>query len=553
MTVLKNDPGKPTLVIKFGGTSIGKFPLKICREIIPNLLVDYRLVVVCSARSTDVKAKGTTSLLMKAADLAEHYDPEVSFTDIISEIKENHIVAGNKDINSQEIRESYKSIVTDICHRLQQLLEASQVIDEVSERTRDIIIGTGERLSCEYVRALLLDNSVSARVVNLEKAITEKFDSNDLDQTFYNYLSSRFAELCNSTGSDVSIVTGYFGPVPGGIIYSVGRGYTDLTAALIAAGIGAHELQIWKEVDGVFSADPRKVPSAKLLHIITPEEAAELTYYGSEVVHPFTMEQVMNVMIPIRIKNVQNPTAEGTVISPELMSRPISREDSQTSLSESSGSTFNLHKIQSSPQLLLKNGYMLDLSRRQPTAVTIKDDILILNVHSNRKSVSYGYYEHIFSTLNKHRVVVDLISTSEVHVSMAISASNVSQVLPKLKADLLKLGNVDVISNKAILSLVGKQMRNMVGISSRMFTCLAKAGVSIDMISQGSSEINISCVISASKGIIALNAIHDALLSSETSLESDPEAIKDLMLSNGNIAAKSNNFTISPSPSNISD
>ncbi|OLY82482.1 putative aspartokinase [Smittium mucronatum] len=486
----------------------------------------YRLIIVCSARSTEVKSKGTTSLLMNASELVLNPDPRISFSDIVSEIKQSHIEAGNKYIKRPEIRESYINRVSQICSRLEQLLAASQVIDEVSERTKDIIIGTGENLSCEFVQSLLADNMVSAKVVNLEKSISQKFDSNNLDQSFYNYLKYRFAELISQAGNHVPVVTGYFGPVPGGILYSVGRGYTDLAAALIAAGVGAQELQIWKEVDGVYSADPRKVSSAKLIHIITPEEAAELTYYGSEVVHPFTMEQVMNAMIPIRIKNVQNPSGEGTVISPDLMSRPSSRASSHSNLLLDNAN--QIKKIHSSPQMLLKNGYMLDLSRRQPIAVTIKDDIVILNIHSNRKSVSYGFFESIFSTLNKYSVVVDLISTSEVHVSMAISVSNVDRVLPLLKSDLAKLGNVDLFLNKAILSLVGKQMRNMVGIAGRMFLSLANAGVSIDMISQGSSEINISCVISASKSIVALNAVHNSLLSQESSLESDPEAIRDL-------------------------
>ncbi|OLY83946.1 putative aspartokinase [Smittium mucronatum] len=543
MTAIQARSDKPTLVIKFGGTSIGKFPHQICGKIIPDLLKEYKVIVVCSARSTEIKAKGTTSLLMKAADSILKPELNSDFAEIVREIKESHIDAGNKDIKNAEIRAAYIETITEICTRLEQLLTASMVIDEVSVRTRDIIIGTGEHLSCEYVRSLLLDNSISAQVINLEKAIVKKFDPTNLDQNFYNYLSSRFADLCHAAGNDVAVVTGYFGPVPGGILYSIGRGYTDLTAALIAAGVEAQELQIWKEVDGVFSADPRKVSSAKLLQIITPEEAAELTYYGSEVVHPFTMEQVMSVMIPIRIKNVQNPSAEGTIISPDLMSRPFSRTDSQDSLVDSHSP---LKRIQSSPHFLLKNGYMLDLSRRQPTAITIKDNILILNIHSNRRSVSYGFFESIFSALNKYSVSVDLISTSEVHVSMAISFSNVEHVLASLKADLSKFGQVDVIYDKAILSLVGKQMRNMVGIAGRMFAALANAGVSIDMISQGSSEINISCVISASKSIVALNAVHDTLMSEESSLESDPEAIKDLM--DPTYQTSFDGYTASPTP-----
>ena len=113
-----------------------------------------------------------------------------------------------------------------------------------------------------------------------------------LDQSFYESLAKVVGERIRQCGNRVPVVTGFFGPVPGSLLRQVGRGYTDLLAALLAVGLAAEELQIWKEVDGIFTADPRKVPTARLISSITPEEAAELTYYGSEVVHPFTMEQV---------------------------------------------------------------------------------------------------------------------------------------------------------------------------------------------------------------------------------------------------------------------
>ena len=105
-------------------------------------------------------------------------------------------------------------------------------------------------------------------------------------------MAKAIAERIEACGRRVPVVTGFFGPVPGSLLTQIGRGYTDLCSALLAAGLGASELQIWKEVDGIFTADPRKVPTARLIPVISPDEAAELTYYGSEVVHPFTMEQV---------------------------------------------------------------------------------------------------------------------------------------------------------------------------------------------------------------------------------------------------------------------
>jgi len=266
------------------------------------------------------------------------------------------------------------------------------------------------------------------------------------------------------------------------------------------------ELQIWKEVDGVFTADPRKVPTARLIPSISPDEAAELTYYGSEVVHPFTMEQVIRCKIPIRIKNVENPMGRGTVIRPESEATdepPV--PDLETLVREGTPLSV-VADIASEAEERHRR-------KRLPTAVTIKEHILILNVNSNRKSVSHGFLAGIFGTLDNFGVVVDLISTSEVHVSMAIEDCGLSKkVIARLVRELEKIGTVSVHPDMAILSLVGHQMRNMVGIAGRMFSTLAEGNINIEMISQGASEINISCVIEARDAAKALNLIHQSCL-----------------------------------------
>jgi len=204
--------------------------------------------------------------------------------------------------------------------------------------------------------------------------------------------------------SELELTPGYFGPVPGSLLAQIGRGYTDLCAALCAVGVAAKELQVWKEVDGIFTADPRKVPSARLVPVITPDEAAELTYYGSEVIHPFTMEQVIRAKIPIRIKNVENPAGSGTIIYPdEGFPRGVGN-------AEAIGADTNAVKT-------FLQEEQAKLEGRMPTAVTIKDGIIVLNIHSNRKTISHGFLARIFGTLDRAGVVVDLISTSEVHVS----------------------------------------------------------------------------------------------------------------------------------------
>jgi aspartate kinase len=263
---------------------------------------------------------------------------------------------------------------------------------------------------------------------------------------------------------------------------TIGRGYTDLTAALIAVACKASELQIWKEVDGIFTADPRKVTQAQKIASITPEEAAELTYYGSEVIHPFTMEQVINASIPIRIKNTFNPNGDGTLITPI---KNVLNPDKTVSTANSK-------------------------SYGRPTAVTVKENITVLNLASNRKSNSHGFFAKAFSILDKFGIIVDLISTSEVNISMAFGSAG--EKLDQALALLQKCGTVSVLRNMAIISLVGREMKNTVGVSSKMFGALAKLSINIEMISQGASEINISCVIDQKFATLALNAIHESLI-----------------------------------------
>ncbi|PKY26434.1 aspartate kinase [Rhizophagus irregularis] len=484
---ISNKECLPWIVQKFGGTSVGKFLENITDTIVRSHLEKHRVALVCSARSGNTKTEGTTNRLFKASEEAlKHGSKE--YVRIVDEIYEDHVKASREIIIKNEIFKELENQLLQDCTKLKSFLDAAQLIDEISPRLKDSIIGVGEILSCRIIVAALQDKGINAefvkldKIINLDNIIEQGFDANNLNQKFYDYLSQKIADAVNKCGNKIPVITGYFGMVPGGIIDSIGRGYTDLCAALLAVGLKAKELQIWKEVDGIFTADPRKVPNARLLSIITPEEAAELTYYGSEVIHPYTMEQVIRSDIPIRIKNVMNPLGEGTIIFPDAPKK--SKKGS------------------------LKNGY----HRRHPTAVTIKNNNIVLNIHSNRKIMSHGFFARIFAALDTYGIVVDLISTSEVHVSMALGAEIVKKDLQKALKELEKLGDVDVLEGMAILSLVGKQMKNMVGIAGKMFTTLAEANVNIEMISQGASEINISCVINEFNADKALKIIHDQLL-----------------------------------------
>ncbi|WRT70148.1 uncharacterized protein IL334_007142 [Kwoniella shivajii] len=434
-------------------------------------------------------------------------DTQEGFHNTVDLIKKGHLEAARKTLRPGPLRDELEDEIEKDCESLRGFLYAAQIIDEISPRSQDSIVGTGERLACKIVAAALRDRGVDSELVVLDSIVDSSFAAvggdaaltasgdqgvSQLGQEFYTHLAVKLGERLRECGQRIPVVTGYFGPVPGSLLAQIGRGYTDLCAALCAVGLKASELQVWKEVDGIFTADPRKVPSARLVPIITPDEAAELTYYGSEVIHPFTMEQVIRARIPIRIKNVENPSGEGTIIYPDESFPRSLQSEKPTS---SKGTEFEL-----------------TVEERMPTAVTIKDSIIVLNIHSNRKTLSHGFLARIFGTLDRAGVVVDLISTSEVHVSMAMQSFTHRHRLTRLTADLEKIGDVSVSKEMAILSLVGRNMRNAIGSAGAMFTALAKAGVNIEMISQGASEINISCVIEEKDAIKALNVIHDSCL-----------------------------------------
>lgn len=484
------------VIQKFGGTSVGKFPENIVDNIVKEFSKQTSVAVVCSARSSNTKNEGTTSRLLRAADLAvENGD----FLELLKVIEQDHVENAQSKIQNAELRHGLIEQSRSELERAHELLHASKIIGEISPRTLDSVMSIGEKLSCLFMAALMNDRGLKAEYVDLSGIIPVDYDfSRGFDERFYQFLASRLGEKVQAVGQGtVPVITGYFGVVQGGLLNGVGRGYTDLCAALVAVGVQAEELQIWKEVDGIFTADPRKVPNARLLDSVTPDEAAELTYYGSEVIHPFTMEQVIKAKIPIRIKNVENPKGSGTVIYPDNIGR---RGEDTPPHPPAAYET-------------LSSSYIQTHKKRSATAITAKQDMVVVNVHSNKKTLSHGFLANLFTTLDKYKLVVDLISTSEVHVSMAMQVqSEQEKSLKYALKELRNMGTVDVTREMTIVSLVGKQMVNLIGIAGNMFKILADEKINIEMISQGANEINISAVINAKDTIRALKSIHSGLL-----------------------------------------
>lgn len=378
---------------------------------------------------------------------------------LILDICNDHIFASESYVQDPDLKASLISKIKAECQELIEYIAAAKRFNlEINARSKDRVVSFGEKLSCLFMATLLKNTGVEAEYVDLSD-IFHADATSQLNQRFYNSAAEAFARKIDACEGRVPVVTGFFGNVPGSLMEGdIGRGYTDLCAALCAVGVKADELQIWKEVDGIFTADPSKVPTACLLSSITPSEAAELTFYGSEVIHHLTMDQVIhaNPPIPIRIKNVNNPRGNGTRVVPKPASRDRSPSDS-------------------SPR-----------KPKRPTAVTIKDHISVINIHSNKRSISHGFFAKVFRILDEHSVSVDLISTSEVHVSLAIHASSLHlENIAAAQNALEECGEVSILSDMAILSLVGAEMKRMVGIAGRMFSVLGEHQINLEMISQG--------------------------------------------------------------------
>lgn len=462
---------KPYVVQKFGGTSVG-IPerLQSIVAIVRRASETYKPVLIVSAVSGVAKTSGTTSLLLQAVQSAVSRE---SYENHLENIFEQHELLLKAVLDEDSANEVIGRIKIEL-DTVRSFLAAVSVIGEASPRSVDVIASLGERMSAMIVAEVLTRNGVKAHLCDLSSSLY-KLENAFLEDNFqltdfYNSLSLLFRNNVLHVADSVPVVTGFFGPFPGGLLEKVGRGYSDLTAALVARGLGrdaVKELQIWKEVDGVFSADPRKVPAARVHTEISAVEAVELTFFGSEVIHPFTMEQVISVGIPIRVLNSLKPDSTGTIILPEGC-----------------------------------------VDRTEPTAVTAKRGIVMLSVTSNRMYDAKGFLASLFKILQDYDLVVDLVSTSEVSVSCTV---NDAKKLKKAKAALEKLGVVEIEERKAILAVVGEGLKEHPTSTAKIFGALGSEGIHAEMITQAAPRTSISCVIPEASVENAISIVHKAL------------------------------------------
>lgn len=445
------------LVRKFGGTSMGSVEsLTNVVEIVKS--EKGKQVLVVSAMS------GVTNELLKAAkESLSGNDSEVK--KILADMLVKHTRAVESMVRDPKIQADIVAYLDETLKSLGNFLNALGFIGELSIRSHNLVMAVGERLSAYMLAGILSDRGVPSEQLDLEKVIPDgQFAT--ADAAFYTFTEKTFAELAEKilAKKKVPVATGYFGFVPGGMLDAIGRGYSDFSAALMASGLKAENLEIWTDVSGILTADPRKAPKAKIIDVISSEAAAELAHFGAKVLHPQSVHPAMRAKIPVWIKNTFEPKARGTEIIGEV---------------KNPSSVF--------------------------TSVTSKKGVTVVNVASYRMLLQHGFLAHVFNTFAKYEVPIDVVSTSEVSISVTIEDT---KHLEEITAELRPISKITVSPKKAIVCLVGMGMKEKKGVASEVFSTIAEAGISADMISQGASEINITFVIDESEADKAVAALH---------------------------------------------
>lgn len=431
------------IVMKFGGTSVGT-PASIQNvyKIVADRL-DQTPIVVVSA------VGGVTDLLLEASQAA--LKGKISIDKILQ--KHNKIV-DELNLDGKTIEPLHEELI--------QLLNGIKMIREISPKTSDYLVSFGERISCQLVSAYFEQKGMRSKphfAFDIGMETDSNFQEAQPTTEAFEKIRKHLSKI-----DYVPVVTGFIGKNENGEITTLGRGGSDYSAAIIGAAVQSKEIQIWTDVDGILTTDPRVVKQAQNIPMISFTEAAELAYFGAKVLHPKTIRPAMDKNIPVVVKNTSNHSHSGTRI--------------------------------------LKN---VPKTKGSIKAFSVKKDISLINIYSLGMLDAFGFLSKIFAIFAKYEVVVDVVTTSEVSVSVTVKhTSKIEAVLEELS----EFAQVKVEHQKAIVCAVGEGMRNEIGLAGRLFSVLGQQEISIQMISQGSSEVNITFVIQESQAEKAIQALH---------------------------------------------
>jgi aspartokinase/homoserine dehydrogenase 1 len=455
-------------ILKFGGTSVGSIAsIQTLLDILKNEVKNgERPVVVLSAMS------GVTNLLVA---MSEGAAAGSDFTAQLAELERRHFEVVQCLLDVQNQNPAYTRLKIHFNH-LEELLQGVLTLRELTPKTRDQILSYGERCSAIMISKIAAQHFPEAIFVDASELI--KTDS-DFGQAKVNIpLTELLINTFYRENADkLLIVTGFIAANEAGQVTTLGRGGSDYTAAIFGSALNAQEIQIWTDVNGMMTADPRMVKKAFPLPELTYTEAMELSYFGAKVIYPPTMIPAFLKKIPIVIKNTFEPTFEGTVI----------RHDCKPS------------------SLPIKG-------------ISSINNISIINLEGSGMVGRSGFSGRLFSLLAREQINIILItqSSSEHSITFAVQPQDTEKaqrlIGQEFELELLanKLEPVVIEQNLAIIAIVGENMKQTPGMSGKLFHALGRNGVNVRAIAQGSSEYNISVIISAHDLAKALNAVHDA-------------------------------------------
>lgn len=441
------------IVLKFGGTSVQDSAAMDRALDITFERLERSPVLISSAM-----AKITDSLIA-AADAAVAGDGE-AVASLLDAVKERHIKCAYEFLKGQNLNYAVTRI-NEIMTELRSILRGCVYLKECTPQSCDAVVSCGELLSTVLLHARARERKIDAVWLDSRELI--KTDSTYGEAAVdFKATETAIRKAVTPTAGKLFIAQGFIGSDANSLTTTLGRGGSDYTAAVFGSILNAEEIQIWTDVNGIMTTDPRLVPEAKTVNEISYEEAAELAFFGAKVVHPATIQPAVAKKIPVTVLNTRDPEGIFTRISEKTAYEGLK-------------------------------------------AISGKKNVTLLTVVSSRMMNAVGFLANLFEIFREHNTSVDLVSTSEVSVSMTI---NKTDKLAEITADLEKLGSVSVEADKAIVCLVGKGIWKDSRNVTKAFAALE--GTNIRMISLGASDTNLSALVPNGKLNEAIISLHKA-------------------------------------------
>jgi aspartate kinase len=448
------------IVMKFGGTSVeDATAMRRLVSIVKPRLPRQPLVVVSAMGKT-------TNGLLEAARLAAMGDLAAALARV-EPLAAHHFKTAD-ELALPDEREALRAALSTQFDEVKAALAEIQQAGAITPRLSDAVSASGELLSSHIVAASFRAAGVNGQRVDVRPLMRTNDDFTRAAVQFdaaNARLKSGFVPVLAEGG--VPVTQGFIGSTAEGVTTTIGRGGSDFSASIIGAALDAEEIQIWTDVDGIMTTDPRIVPEAAKVKTISFAEASELAYFGAKVLHPSTLLPAMAKDIPVFVCNSRRPEVAGTAI---------------------------VRKV-ATPGALVK-------------AIAFKRGITVVNVTSDRMLMAHGFLARLFEIFDKHETPVDMVATSEISVSMTLDDT---RHLDAVIADLSKFGEVEVERNQALICVVGEQLKYTPGVAARIFSSIA--GVNVSMISHGASAINVSFIVADTEIEKAVKVLHKEFFS----------------------------------------